>query len=106
MTNISQLRMRNIYGSFTIISRICLLYLFLYCTGERPVNFLNVVLKALVSVYPTLYITSLTFSRDDSRLILAASILTRWMYSTTVFDVAFLNRLSRFLLPNASIDAS
>src|SRR5690606_37412988 len=53
------------------------LYFTLYCNGDIPVIFLKVVRNALVSVYPTWYITSLTFSREVSNRILAASIFTR-----------------------------
>src|SRR5579864_2479487 len=58
-----------------------LLYLFRYSIGVRPVILRNTSLKALVSLYPTSNMTSFTFFRPVSRLLLAASILTRWIYS-------------------------
>src|SRR5437868_2052952 len=71
--------------------------LFLYSIGVSPVIFLKISLNALVSVYPTPYITSVTFFRDASKNFFAASILTRCRYSIGVLVVASLNLLSKVL---------
>ncbi len=52
-------------------------YLPRYSFGDKPVIFLNTERKALVSEYPTSYITSLTFFRPVSSAFFAASIFTR-----------------------------
>src|SRR6185312_14916316 len=82
------------------------LYLLRYITGDKPVMRLNVVRKAFGSLYPTSYITSLIFFRLFSNCFFAASTFTRCIYSIKELEVAFLNLLSRFLLPRESADAN